>query len=122
MVGVRVHFISVKALELAFDKKALRQVCENEMKAKRDLGVEVAGKLKSRLADLRAATTIKDMIASPPRELGDAHNRHLAIDLSEGRSIVFCSNHLNIPLHESGEVDWSRVSRIKILRIAGDHE
>ena len=108
-------------MELAFDNKSLRQVCENEKKAKRDLGVSVAEKLKRRLADLRAATTVEDLVAGRPRELDGAHDRHFAVDLSEDHSIVFCANHTEIPLLESGDVDWSRVSRVKILRIEGDH-
>ncbi len=42
----------VAALELAFANKALRKLCENEARAKAELGAPVAEKLKRRLADL----------------------------------------------------------------------
>ncbi len=108
-------------MELAFDKKSLREVCENEDKAKRDLGVRVAERLKRRLADLRAATCVKDLVAGQPRELDGADHRHITIDLCEDYRIVFCANHTATPMLESGDVDWSRVSRVKILRIERDY-
>lgn len=108
-------------MELAFDKKSLRELCENAEKAKRKFGVRVAEKLKRRLADLRAATSVKDLVAGRPRELEGTKYRHIAIDLCEDYRILFCANHNVIPVLESGDVDWSKVSRIKILRIERDH-
>jgi plasmid maintenance system killer protein len=110
------------ALELAFDKKLLRQLCENETRAKRDLGVRVAEKLKRRLADLRAAKCVKDLVAGRPRELDGDRCRHIAVDLCEGCRIVFCANHNTIPELGSGDVDWSKVSRVKIIEIENDHD
>jgi len=109
-------------LELAFDTKPLRQICENEGKAKRKLGITVAEKLKRRLADLRAATVVGDIVAGGPHEIEGTDHQHLEIDLSEGYRIVFCANHNVIPMLESGGVNWSRVSRIKILRIEDCHD
>ena len=82
----------IMVLQLAFAKKSLRDLCESEAKAQRDLGVRMAEKLKRRLADLRAATCVKDLVAGRPREL-DARHRRIAVDLSEGSRIVFCANH-----------------------------
>ncbi len=108
-------------MELAFAKKSLRQICESEAKAKRDLGIKMAELLKRRLADLRAATSVKDLVAGRPRELEGARRRHIAVDLCVGSRMVFCANHNTIPMLGSGGVDWSRVSRVKILRIESDH-
>lgn len=107
----------VATLELAFANKSLRQLCESEAKATRDLGGRVAQKLRRRLADLCAATSVKDLVAGRPRELEGVPHRNLAVDLCEGSRIVFCANHNTIPGLPSGKVDWSRVSRVKILRI-----
>lgn len=109
------------ALELAFSKRSLRHLCENEAKAKRELGASVAQKLRRRLADLRAATCVTDLVAGQPRELENLRSRHIAVDLREGFRIVFCANHNAIPTLESGGVDWAKVSRVKIMRIESDH-
>jgi hypothetical protein len=108
-------------LELAFANKSLRRLCESEANAKRDLGIRIALKLKRRLADLRAATCVKDLIVGLPQELQSAHRRHIAVALGDGVQVVLCANHNTLPVLESGGVDWGRVSRIKILRIETEH-
>ena len=112
---------TITTLEIAFENKLLRQLCESEVKAKRDLGVKIAERLKRRLADFRAATCVKDLVAGRPREIDGARYRHMAIDLCESYYIVFCANHTATPIGESGDVDWSKVRRIKILRIESNH-
>lgn len=91
------------------------------MHAKRQLGAKVAEILKHRLADLRAATSPKDLVASLPRELDSGDSQHMAVDLCDGYRIVFSANHSNNPRTETGDLDWARVSRIKILRIESGH-
>lgn len=104
-------------MELAFATKSLRQVCESEIKAKRALGPKIAEKLKRRLADLRAAVSTSDVIAGQPRELDGTGQGRMAINLSDGYSVVFCSNHAEVPILKTGRVDWSKVGRIKITSI-----
>jgi proteic killer suppression protein len=108
-------------LELAFDTKSLRDLCEKEEKARRELAPDVAQKLKHRLADLRAADSVEDLVAGRPRETESANPGYFVIDLTDGSRLAFCANHRNVPLLTSGGVDWSRVSRIKILRIENAH-
>lgn len=103
-------------MELAFATKSLREVCERAERAKRDLGPKVAEKLRRRLADLRAAVSVNDLIAGRPHELDGAHQRRIALDLCDGRRMLFCANHAVLPKLESGKIDWSKVSRVKILR------
>ncbi len=110
----------VATLELAFANKSLRQLCESEAKATREFGGRVAQRLRRRLADLRAATSVKDLVAGRPRELESVRRRNVSVELAEGSRIVFCANHNSIPTLSSGGVDWSSVSRIKILRIESD--
>ena len=108
-------------LELAFANKSIRQLCESEANAERDLGVGMAEKLRGRLADLRAAPCVSDLVVGRPREVEAVPYRHFAVDLGEGFQIVFCANHNTIPKLESGAVDWSTVTRIKIIGIESDH-
>lgn len=107
----------VDTLELAFDTKSLRNICENQAQAKHALGSQVAEFLKHRLADLRAAASPRDLVAGHPRELTGADRQNMAVDLREGYRIVFTANHNKNPMTDTGHLDWSRVSRVKILRI-----
>lgn len=73
--------------------------------------------LKRRLADLRAATSIEDLLAGQPRELDGSDGQHMVIDLRDGYRIIFCANHPKNPITENGDLDWAKVSRVKILQI-----
>jgi hypothetical protein len=80
----------------------------------------VAEKLKGRLADLRAANCVNDLIAGRPRELQGDRVGQVALSLGDGFQLVFCANHRVVPLVEGSHVDWSRVNRVKIMSIEGN--
>lgn len=117
MRRLRMNRTARNSVELAFAEKPLRQLCESEEAARRILGEQVATKLRRRLADLRAAATIKDLVVGRPREIEGTSGSAMAIDLHRRSRMVFDANHNSIPTLKSGRVDWSRVTRIKILRI-----
>jgi plasmid maintenance system killer protein len=100
-------------LQLSFAKKSLRHICENSTEANRKLGADIAKEFRRRLADLRAATSVEDLLVGAPREFEDK----IAIEVGASFQITFCANHNIVPRLESGAIDWSKVSRIKILTI-----
>lgn len=104
-------------MELAFDSSSLRATCENEAQAKLELGETVAEQLKHRLGDLRAAISSKDLLAGMPRVSADG--QHMIVDVGDTHHIVLKANHVKCPMTDTKEVDWVRVTRIKILRIEG---
>lgn len=108
-------------LELAFASKSLRTICENQAHARRELGPAVSEILKHRLADLLAATSVKDLIAGRPRVLDGTDTQQITVDLCNGYRMVFCANHSRNPFTEAGQIDWNKVSRVKVLRIERDH-
>jgi hypothetical protein len=105
-------------LEISFADKSLRQLCENGAIAKRKLGNVAAEKLKHRLADLRAVSSVKDLVAGKPREVEGT----IIVDLCNDHRIILCANHNSNPLLHTGSIDWSKVNRVKILRIEVNHE
>ena len=114
--------IEDESLELAFESKALRAICESVAQAERELGSKVAEVLIHRLADLRAATSPKDLLAGRPKVLNDLSYECMAVDLYDGFRLVFRANHHpRNPLAGPGQVDWLKVSRVKILLIERDH-
>lgn len=104
-------------MEIAFAKKSLRQLCESERRGCRLLGAPVTERLKSRLADFQAANCVIDLVAGRPREIESAQPGRMAIELGEGFQLIFASNHSHAPLIDGSRIDWSRVSRVKILSI-----
>ena len=107
-------------LELAFATKELRDLCETESKAHRALGSKAAIKLHRRLADLRAATSVRDLVAGCPKELNN--ELQVVMQICRGYRVIFCANHNKVPLLKCGSVNWSEVTRVKILEIQNDHD
>lgn len=104
-------------MEFAFHSKTLRGICENEAQARRALGPNVAQRLKHRLADMQAAQIVKELVAGKPFELDGTRRGQISVDLGDRYRIIFCANHNANPTTESGSVDWSKVTRIKIINI-----
>ena len=103
---------------LAFETKPLRTLCEDPDVAVTTLGPELALQLRGRLADLRAATSIADLLVGNPRLEGSSADI-LRIDLQPERVMVWTPNHVTIKTLPDKRVDWQQVSRIRLLRIEG---
>lgn len=104
-------------MELSFKNRTIRTICENEEAAEKEYGLEVAKKLQSRLADIIAAKNTEEIVVGNPREIFEDDYCSIRIDLCDGYFLVFCSNHIQRPCMENGNINWSKVSRVKILRI-----
>lgn len=104
-------------MQLAFDSESLRSICENDADARRELGEAVAEVLQRRLADLCAANSIYELPVGQPQIINVEGYQYVSIDLCEGYQVIFCSNHPRQPVTASGALDWTQVSRIRILRI-----
>jgi hypothetical protein len=104
-------------MELAFETEALRDVCEDEAKALTEFGNEVATALIHRLADLRAARTVTNLVTRDRRvERVEARERYV-VPLANEKLLYLQANHVKNPTGRDGYVDWSRVSRVKVMRI-----
>lgn len=103
------------ALEIAFDTAPLRSMCEDQDTAKLMIGDGPAEILKHRLADLRAAVSITDIVVGNARILDGSDN--MLIDLCEGCRITLRANHVNKPVKKDGKLDWTKVTRVKILSV-----
>jgi hypothetical protein len=108
----------IETLDLAFDSIQLRSICESEEVAISELGPTVASILKHRLADLNAATSVSEILVGHPRILMSGEfNQHIVINLCDDYQIIISANHRRNPQSGNGNIDWRKVSRIKIMRI-----
>jgi proteic killer suppression protein len=103
-------------MELLFKTQMLRTICEEEARAVSMLGVEAADRLRSRLADLRAAGTVSDLVAGNPSFSGD-RNSELRIRLDDEHDIFCRPNHATPPTDSAGLIDWPRVHRLQVVEI-----
>ena len=108
-------------MQLAFESVSLRSICENEDLAITALGATIAGTLKRRLADLVAARSIYELPAGNPRPKQDEPECWV-IDLAENIYLFLQANHPRNPLTEGGNIDWGRVTRVKVTRIGSCYD
>lgn len=104
-------------MELAFDHRKIRDVCENNSRARRTLGDEVARKLYARLADIDAAATIEDLLIGGLGLLNGQMNGSIVVPLGTTHTLHLVANHHPLPTTESGKADWGKVFRLKVLEI-----
>ena len=109
-------------MELAFESKYLRDICEDMSKARFVLGDTVAEALTHRLADLHAAISISDLLVGNCRIEGIGGAQRAYIDLPHDHCIILTANHPKQPVTLQGDLDWNSVTRIKIILIGKNHE
>lgn len=86
-----------------------------EARAVDQLGLKAAAALRNRLSDLRAAEVVSDVLAgNPVRVVIDGLACYL-IDLGDGCMVTVACNQPSAKVDGNGNVDWSRVRRIKVL-------
>jgi hypothetical protein len=109
-------------LEFNYVTLELREICENRRKAVAALGAPAAHVLKQCLADLAALPTAADLAILFEGQMTVRSSSERLINLGSGRHLVFCAGNLKDPRTESGETDWSKVSRIRILGVEVTNE
>ena len=109
----------IDILQLAFETKHLRTVCESSADAISEFGQEVACALIDRLADLDSAVSIKDLMLCQPQAF---ENGELILDVATSCRLLCRANHPNNPRTTSGAIDWERVSRVKIVDIVSNRD
>lgn len=109
-------------LEISFAGKSLRSLCENSAKAEAAFGIEAAVRLQRRLADLRAATSVKELVQGSYAQKKEGLGNELTFDLGGGFTMWITPNHMVMPELRTGKTDWKRVRRIKIIKIEGRKE
>jgi hypothetical protein len=108
-------------IQLAFQNENLRKVCESTVSAKRKYGGLAGPSLHARLADLKAADSPADLVDLGFAEFDQTSNDRLVIFLDERYRVYAVANHKPLP-GLPGKLDWTQVTRIKILSIERANE
>ncbi|MFL5330243.1 MAG: hypothetical protein ACJ8C4_15185 [Gemmataceae bacterium] len=106
---------------LAFSTLKVRDLCLHQTKAEAKYGYAIAKQLRARITDLRAAESVRQLIAGHPKAVERNPHERYAIMLQDGFQLIFEPNYSDVPQKKSGGVDWNLVRRIKILRIEVKH-
>ncbi|MGK7945727.1 MAG: type II toxin-antitoxin system RelE/ParE family toxin [Microcystaceae cyanobacterium] len=109
-------------MKITFKNKKLKKLCENQDLALKQLGKPCTRKLKSRLADLNAAKSVKDLVAGRPHPLKGDGEGLFALDLAGGKRLVFEPSDDPPPLKEDLSINWAKVTAIRIVFIGDYHD
>jgi proteic killer suppression protein len=101
----------------------LQRLCEQHRLAVRKFGPDSARKLRARLADLSAAATVSGLVAGHPHPLKGDRASQFAVSLAGGARLVFEPANEPVPLMaRGGSVDWTRVTRVRIVFVGDYHD
>jgi proteic killer suppression protein len=104
-----------------FDSPELEKICKFEREAKHKLGAPCAKKLKTRLAEIQAASFVTDLIAGKPHALDRERTGQYAVSLEGFVRLTFEPTNSPIPTND-GKIDWSKVNKVKIVYIGNYHD
>ena len=110
-------------MEISFAKPRLKKICESMKELRRAHGDGCAKRVATRLADIEAASCLEDLRSLPGRchELEGDRAGQLALQLPDGKRLVFEPDHNSPPSKEDGGLDWSGVEAVRILEIVDYH-
>lgn len=108
-------------MELAFDTRELRRICEISSHADQLLGEQTASVLRRRLAELVAASSPTELWIGNPR-IHPVHEEQMLIDLLDDVVLQMAANHPENPRGSDGKIAWAKVRRLKILGIGNSHD
>ena len=92
-------------MELSFAARELRELCEREALAVKAYGASVAAHLRRRLADLRAAEKLSDLVIGHPCVVDNV----IVVRLADGYTLIMAGN-------QNGG-NWQSSDRVKLLEI-----
>lgn len=109
-------------MDIEFSSSDLQTICEQQRQMLKRLGDNCSRKLRTRLADLRAAANVAELSAGRPHPLKGDRAGQFALDLHGGKRLVFEPANNPIPTHDDDSVAWEQVTKIRIVFIGDYHD
>jgi len=109
-------------MEIAYKDERLRRLCLDKAHAIKKLGSPCAEKLRIRLSDIFAASNVRELPSGRPHALEGDRKGQFAVDLLKGKRLIFIPDNQPTPVVGKDNVDWSNVTKIKIIAIEDYHD
>ena len=111
-------------MEVSFATKSMQKCCSEEKAMQKRWGKNLARKLKQRLMELGAATTLQDIRRIPParcHELKGKRKGQLSVELEHPYRLIFKPDHSPVPRREDGGLDWDGVTKVVLIEVEDYH-
>lgn len=108
-------------MQIYFASSAIRKLCEVQREGERRLGPISARRLRTRLSEIAAANSVRDLISGDPHPLAGRSAGLFALRLYGGHRLVFEPADDPVPLMRDGTIDWWRIQAVRIVYIGDYH-
>ncbi len=108
-------------MDIEFSSPDLQKLCEQQKAMTKQLGDNCSRKLRTRLADLRAAANMAELSSGHPHPLKGDRIGEFALDLHGGVRLVFEPANHPIPVREDESIRWESVTKVRIVFIGDYH-
>ena len=109
-------------MDIEFSSSDLQALCEQQRIMTKQLGDICSRKLRTRLADLRAAANVVELTAGRPHPLKGDRAGQFAIDLHGGKRLAFEPANNPVPTLNDDSIAWNLVNKIRIVFIGDYHD
>jgi len=109
-------------LDIDYETTKLKKLCLVRKEADRKLGPNSGKKLRTRLADIEAASNVSELVAGRPHPYTEDKAGRFSLDLHGGDRLLFVPLKKPPPKKDDGGIDWSIVESILIVFIGDPHE
>ena len=111
-------------MDITFKHKKLKKLANDDKKLVKEFGKLRADKIKSRLAQLRFATTLEEVRNMPGNyhELINNRKGQWACDLDQPYRLVFTPQESPIPTNEHGKYVWVEITGVEVIGVVNYHK
>lgn len=113
-------------MEISFTSKKLQKACNSDAELLRQYGKNCARKIRIRLDDLAAASTLQAFrpptgLAGRCHELVGDRQGQLSLDLEHPLRLIFVPAGEGVQRKPDGGLDWNSVTAVEIIGVEDTH-
>lgn len=109
-------------MDIEFSSPELQSLCEQQRLMTKQLGDNSSRKLRTRLADLRAAANVAELSSGRPHPLKGDRAGQFALELHGGKRLVFEPANNPVPTRQDHSIAWDLVTKVRIVFIGDYHD
>ena len=111
-------------MEIVFKSKKLQDTCNLETKLRKQYGKVCARKIRTRLDDLAAASTLEAFrtLSGRCHELKGNRKGQFSLDLEHPLRLIFEPTGEGVKMKDDGGLDWNSVKAVQINDVEDTHD
>lgn len=108
-------------MEISYGSRKMQRLCSDEQAMRDTWGDEVARKLRLRLTEMEAADSLDDLRRLPQAgcQPHPTIRGRLSAALASPHCLVFEADGEPLPVADGGDLDWGRVTCVRVLDASG---